>query len=114
MSIAASGGPAAATLPATRSSIRPCGVCSASVVASLPKRRSAAALRKTTPGSIAAKRSLPARGRGSIAGARRATTNASMPTTRIGTRRPAASNANVSASTTGLATATPGVFATPP
>ena len=114
MSITAIGGPPAATVPAIRSDLRPPLVCSVSVVASAPRRRSAAALRKTASGSSAAKRSELDRGRGSSAGARPATTSASMPTSRIGTRAPLASKAKVSASTTGLASATPGVAATVP
>ena len=104
----------APTVPAMRSVRRPAAVCSTSVVAAPPRRRSAAALRKTASGSSTDRRCSPDRGRGSSAGATCATTSASRPRRRIGTRAPAASKAKVSASTTGLATATPGAAATVP
>jgi hypothetical protein len=128
-SIAKSGVPAAAILPAMRSAVQRGPFCSSMVSPSAtPSALRAAALANANSGFRLASRSSAAAARGQSAGAKGAMLKASMPSTRSGTRRfvavpaallalvlpvlPIAARAWVSISSTGLASATAASSAT--
>ncbi len=104
MSITAKGAPPAPTLPATSTTLSVSPVCNEKVLAL--KRARALAFKNTAWGANRASRSASALGRGIRAGAMVATTRASTPTTRKGTRLPPGATAWVLASKTGEASAT--------
>ena len=101
MSITASGAPPAFTVPATVTSRSVSALCSCSEGAGVRQRPvrqarsavTAAGFRNTVAGASTASRSACGPGTGISAGAIEATTSASTPTTRSGTRLPAASSA---------------------
>ena len=108
MSMTASGGPVACTLPATRTglSCKPCCNCSGP----LPSARRAAALRNTASGANRSRRPAWVSGQGIRSGATDATCRASTPTMRSRVRRAVASlpSALVLSSSTGEARTTSG------